>query len=64
MTDQEHRRRFESWIKAPPYELPTERFPDDITKTNWPGQYRDGLAQLVWESWCQCAKEMALEDGR
>ena len=64
MTDQEHRRRFESWITAPPYERTKARFPDYIGKTAWPGQYRDNTVQIAWESWCQCAKEMAREEGR
>lgn len=45
------REAFEAFIKAPPFEEITLRYPNDETKYAWPGQYRNSRVQLAWEAW-------------
>jgi hypothetical protein len=45
------RYRFEAWISSPPFEQDTQRWPDDETRTAWPGHYKMYQVQLAWEAW-------------
>jgi hypothetical protein len=45
------REAFEAWVKSPPYEHDTRRFPMDEDKFSWPGQYQDITVELAWEAW-------------
>lgn len=49
MNEQEQRSAFEAWVTSPPYERIISRWPTD--EYAWPGQYRDYITQLLWESW-------------
>lgn len=48
---QDEREAFEAWVKSPPYEHDTRRFPNDETLYSWPGQYRDIAVELAWSAW-------------
>ena len=45
------RARFEKWISSPPTKRDISRFPQDETKSAWPGHYKDIVTQLSWEAW-------------
>lgn len=47
----DERERFEAWISSPPFEMRTDRFPDNPDKVAWPGSYRDCRVDLAWHAW-------------
>lgn len=47
MNEDENRRAFEAWVKAPPYERNVAR------SSARPGNYHDIAVQLAWEAWCE-----------
>lgn len=48
--------RFEEWINQGPYEMDTERYSNDASKSDWPGQYTDMTVQFAWEVWQEALK--------
>lgn len=47
--EDKERAAFEARVSSPPFECCINRFPDDETKTAWPGQYRSEAVQLAWD---------------
>jgi hypothetical protein len=47
--EDKERAAFEARVSSPPFEYCINRFPDDETKTAWPGQYRSEAVQLAWD---------------
>jgi hypothetical protein len=48
------RQQFERWVSSSaPYIRDISRYPDDVFKFPWAGEYRDGRVQLAWEAWQQ-----------
>jgi hypothetical protein len=47
----EVREAFEAAISASPYERSVSRYPDDATRSAWPGNYRDIAVDLAWCMW-------------
>jgi hypothetical protein len=45
------REAFEAAISASPYERSIARYPDDATRSAWPGNYRDIAVDLAWRMW-------------
>jgi hypothetical protein len=45
------REAFEAAISASPYERSVSRYPDDATRSAWPGNYRDIAVDLAWRMW-------------
>ena len=48
---------FERVISGPPYELGTQRYPDDPARFSWPGSYRDHSVNLAWHIWMERAEQ-------
>lgn len=64
MSEDENRRAFEAWVKAPPFERLTHRWREGVAK----GQYLDVSVHLAWKAWCEGGKfstgQPAVFDGR
>lgn len=54
------RRAFEEWVAGPPFELSTERIPDDPVSYAFPGTYKDINVDLAWHAWQEARKRETL----
>lgn len=53
------REKFEKIVSSPPFELCTERWPNDPAKYAWPGNYKHYNLQLAYDVCMDYSKEQA-----
>jgi len=58
------RARFEAMFALAPYEFDMARWPENSTKTAWPGNYKFYHVQCAWEAWQAAIASMAASQWR